>query len=71
MAVSSLTDASVRLLELIQASAKHSREDLPVAMEASETRLANIEHRADEVRNLLDQAKASGEMLTSSMAASQ
>ena len=71
MAVSSLTDASVRLLELIQASAKHSREDLPVAMEASETRLANIEHRADEVRNLLDQAKASGEMLTSSMAAAE
>ena len=66
-AVSSLTDASVRLLELIQASAKHSRDDLPVAMEASEDRLAAIEHRAEEVKALLDQAKAAGEALTASM----
>ena len=67
MAVSALTDASVRLLELIQASAKHSRDDLPVAMEASEARLAEIERRAEEVKNLLDQAKVAGEVLTSTM----
>lgn len=66
-AVSSLTDASVRLLELIQASAKHGREDLPVAIDASEKRLADVEHRAEEIRNLLDQAKAAGEALTESM----
>lgn len=66
-AVSALTDASVRLLELIQASAKHSRDELPVAMAASEDRLANIEERAEEVKNLLDQAKTAGEALTASM----
>ncbi|WP_370032050.1 ATPase [Qipengyuania mesophila] len=70
-AVASLTDASVRLLELIQASAKHSREDLPEAMEASEARLAGIEHRAEEVKALLDQARASGEALTASMEAAE
>ncbi|MBX7502805.1 ATPase [Qipengyuania sp. YG27] len=70
-AVASLTDASVRLLELIQASAKHSREDLPEAMEASEARLAGIEHRAEEVKALLDQARAAGEALTASMEAAE
>ncbi len=67
MAVAGLTDASVRLLELIQASAKHSRDDLPVAMEASESRLADIERRADEVRSLLELAKSSGEDLNASL----
>lgn len=67
MAVAALTDASVRLLELIQASAKHSRDDLPVAMLASEERLVEIERRADEVRSLLDQARVSGEAVTTSM----
>ena len=66
-AVSQLTDASVRLLELIQASAKHSRDDLPQAMEASEARLDRIEQRAEEVKALLDQAKSAGEALTASM----
>ncbi|MFW2350055.1 ATPase [Qipengyuania sp.] len=70
-AVASLTDASVRLLELIQASAKHSRQDLPEAMEASEVRLAGIEHRAEEVKALLDQARAAGEALTASMEAAE
>ncbi|KWV96083.1 hypothetical protein [Erythrobacter sp. AP23] len=66
-AVSALTDASVRLLELIQASAKHSRDELPVAMEASEARLAEIERRAEDVKSLLDQAKEAGKALTASM----
>ncbi|MEX0341626.1 MAG: ATPase, partial [Erythrobacter sp.] len=66
-AVSALTDASVRLLELIQASAKHSRDELPEAMEASEARLAEIEQRAEEVKSLLDQARTAGETLTASM----
>lgn len=70
-AVSALTDASVRLLELIRASAKHSRDELPVAMAASEDRLASIEERAEEVKNLLDQAKTAGEALTASMDAAE
>jgi len=61
VAVSTLTNASVRLLELIQASAKQSRETLPEAMEASENRLTQIEARATEVRALLDRASEAGE----------
>ena len=63
-----LTDASVRLLELIQASAKQSAENLPKAMEASEARLAEIEHRASGIQSLLDQARVTGETLGEGMA---
>lgn len=66
--IARLTDASVRLLELIQASAKHSSEELPVAMEASETRLGEIVRRAGEVRDLLDQARVTGDALTEGIA---
>ncbi|EDL50370.1 hypothetical protein [Erythrobacter sp. SD-21] len=62
-----LTDASVRLLELIQASAKQSADTLPKAMEASEARLAEIERRAGEVHTLLDQARLTGETLSEGM----
>ena len=67
--IARLTDASVRLLELIQASAKHSAEDLPRAMEASEERLSNIEQRASDIHALLDQARAAGTNLTEGMSA--
>ncbi|MBT8426968.1 MAG: ATPase [Erythrobacter sp.] len=67
--IARLTDASVRLLELIQASAKHSSDELPVAMEASENRLAEIERRACEVQNLLGQARTTGDTLIESMGA--
>ncbi len=63
-----LTDASVRLLELIQASAKQSAENLPKAMEASEARLAEIEDRASCIQSLLDQARDTGETLGEGMA---
>ncbi|PZT86162.1 MAG: hypothetical protein DI637_11175 [Citromicrobium sp.] len=63
MAVAALTDASVRLLELIQASERHSREDLPHAMETSENRLADVERRAGEIHALLEQARGSGDSI--------
>lgn len=63
IAVTELTDASVRLLELIQASAKQTREDLPAAMEAGEDRLQSIEQRVEAVKQLLDRAQGSGETL--------
>ena len=66
--IARLTDASVRLLELIQASAKQSADTLPKAMEASEARLAEIERRAGEVKTLLDEARLTGESLTEGMA---
>lgn len=45
--VSSLTEDCVRLLELIQASAKHTKEDLPESIEAFEERLGNAETRTN------------------------
>ena len=65
--IARLTDASVRLLELIQASAKQSSDTLPKAMEASEARLAAIEHRASEIHTLLENARLTGETLTEGM----
>ncbi|MBX7540604.1 ATPase [Qipengyuania sphaerica] len=67
--IARLTDASVRLLELIQASAKQSADTLPKAMVASEERLAEIERRASEIHTLLDQARVTGETLTEGMQA--
>ena len=69
MAVAALTDSSVRLLELIQASAKHSRDDLPAAMVASEERLVAIEGRAEAIKALLDEARGAGDGVAHSMAA--
>ena len=65
--IARLTDAAVRLLELIQASAKQSADTLPKAMEASEERLAAIEHRASEIHTLLENARITGETLTKGM----
>ncbi|ANY20721.1 hypothetical protein A6F68_02221 [Tsuneonella dongtanensis] len=43
--VAELTDASVRLLELIRASAEHSKADLPAALSDAESRLAELGER--------------------------
>ena len=59
-AIARLTDASVRLLELIQASAKQSSDTLPKAMLASEERLAAIESRVSEIHSLLESANEAG-----------
>ena len=65
--IARLTDASVRLLELIQASAKQSGETLPNAMKASEERLLEIERRANDIHGLLSEANATGERLSAGM----
>ncbi|WP_369025168.1 ATPase [Qipengyuania sp. RANM35] len=67
MAVAALTDASVRLLELIQASAKQGREILPEAMASSEQRLTAIETRARDIKALLETAGAAGSDAAASM----
>ncbi len=41
-----LTEAGIRLLEIIQSGAKHSREDLPEAIETASGALGNVEQRA-------------------------
>ncbi len=43
--IAALTDSSVRLLELIQASVAHSGQELPQALTRGEAQLANIETR--------------------------
>ncbi|MDE2595302.1 MAG: ATPase [Sphingomonadales bacterium] len=63
--VAALTDSSVRLLELIQASVQHSREDLPQAIATGETRLEELERRAFALRDAVDEAGKRGEALSS------
>ncbi|MBU0670005.1 MAG: hypothetical protein KKG32_08085, partial [Alphaproteobacteria bacterium] len=63
-AVTGLTDASVRLLELIQASARHAKEDLPVAIGDFEHRLTEAEGRTDRLRATMEEAKDAGTALT-------
>lgn len=63
--VEKLTDASVRLLELIQASAKHSSGVLPEALSVADDRLSRL---GDKVLQLIDDigagARRSGELHT-------
>lgn len=55
-AVAELTDASVRLLELIRASAEHSRNDLPAALTNAEMRLSELGERGDALSLMLNGA---------------
>lgn len=70
-AISELTDSSVRLLELIQASATHSQVDLPTAIAAGEERLGLLEARAIALRDVVDEASGRGESLSGYVIASQ
>lgn len=59
-----LTDNSVRLLELIQGAATHSREDLAQAIERGVMRLGDLEARALTLRATVQDADRSGESLS-------
>lgn len=63
-AVAALTDSSVRLLELIQASATHAKVELPLAIQAGEERLEAAESRAFLLRDLATEASIQGEALS-------
>ncbi len=63
-AVVELTESSVRLLELIQAGAEHSREHLPSALALAEQRLGNFENRTRELGLILDDAGTKGQALS-------
>jgi chromosome segregation ATPase len=56
-AVAALTDSGVRLLEIIQASAKHSRDDLPIAIDSATERLSQIEARTGELAQTVKRAR--------------
>lgn len=63
-AIVGLTESSVRLLELIQASATHAKVDLPQALSAGEQRLEAAETRAFLLRDLATEAATQGDALS-------
>lgn len=63
-AIDRLTDNSVRLLELIQAGARHSDEDLGTAIGKGEARLAELSARAMALQATVGEARRHGEDLS-------
>lgn len=61
--IAGLTEAAVRLLELIQASAQHSRDELPHALAAGEGQLVDIEQRVAALRETVNASRVDSEML--------
>ena len=66
-----LSDSSVRLLELIQSSASHSREQLPAALQAGEALLAAHEERVRSLREAVEATRADGTALAAQIAQAQ
>ncbi len=63
-AVASLTEASVRLLELIRASADHSRNDLPAAITDAHQHLGSFAGNVEAVNQSISQAHDKGRALS-------
>ncbi len=63
-AIRMLTEETVRLLELIQASADHSRKDLPAAIGEATALLSSTEDRVNGLHLLLSEASRKGEELS-------
>lgn len=63
-AIVRLTDGSVRLLELIQASADHTRQNLPQALSGAEERLSGLDDRVIAMRDALGEAGERGRSLS-------
>jgi len=66
-AIMALTDSSVRLLELIEASSRHAREALPGALGEAESKLEDATSRIEALRNVLGQAGERGSELGSAV----
>lgn len=58
------TEAGVRLLELIQAGANHSRDVLPAAMETAEARLEALRENGEKLRRTIDEGADRSERLS-------
>ncbi|MEL6487244.1 MAG: ATPase, partial [Pseudomonadota bacterium] len=63
--LAALTEASVRLLEIIQSGAKHSRDDLPAAIDTASQALGNVEERAARLSGAMFTLGQRGDELTS------
>ena len=61
--IATLTEGSVRLLELIQATVQHSRDQIPEALAASEQSLTGAEERVLALGTLADAAARRGDEL--------
>ena len=61
--LAAITDASVRLLEIIQSGARFAREDLAGSIAGAASQLAAAEAQASEVHGLMLASSASGETL--------
>lgn len=67
-AILALTDSSVRLLELIEASSRHTREALPGALSEAEGRLDGVTGRIEAMRDLIGEAGERGHTLDRAVA---
>ncbi|WP_427966742.1 ATPase [Altererythrobacter sp.] len=62
--IASLTEASIRLLEIIQSGARQSREDLPQAIETASAALSGVENRAMMLRSSMEETGQHGSALS-------
>lgn len=69
--VGELTEASIRLLELIQAGATHSRDQLPKAILEAQRSLDNFEEQARGANLVLAEASKQGEKLATYVVSAQ
>ncbi|WP_260922334.1 ATPase [Novosphingobium sp. 9] len=69
--VSGLTDAALRLLELVQASGKQVHDSLPEALSINEDRLTRLDHGVSGLLDLLRHSADNGERLADSVGNSQ
>ncbi len=63
-AIRQLTEDTIRLLELIQASSQHSQEALPAALDQAGQKLSATENRVRDIHLLLTEAGNRGETLS-------
>jgi len=70
-ALSTLTEASIRLLEIIQSGAKQSRDDLPKAIEVASNALSGVEERAMSLRETVGATTSGSEDLSNYLITAQ
>ncbi len=70
-AVGALREQSARLLDLIEASARHSRDSLPQALTEAEERLETMDRSVTSVRDMVNEASNDGQRLSQAIAATR
>jgi hypothetical protein len=62
--ITQLTDASIRLLEIIRAATEHSREDLPATIELAQARLNAVHDHSEQLRLMLTESEEKARTLS-------